>query len=308
MELRQLGSLQVSAVGLGCNNFGGRLDPAGTASVIGAALDAGITFFDTADIYGNTASESLLGEHLRSVRDEVVIGTKFGMAVDDDRRGAKPEYVKRALEDSLRRLRTDRIDLYQLHEPDPETPLEATLEALDECVKAGKVREIGCSNFTAEQLRKADAAARPGAARFVSVQNYLNILHRDPDATALAECQRLGLSYLPFYPLERGLLTGKFRSQSPVPTGTRVAGLSEDLRRDLLSEDTLATVGRLTEWSEDRGHDILSLAIGWLLSHPAVPSVIAGAMTPEQVRSNVAAAGWTLTPEDLTQLEEVLAR
>jgi aryl-alcohol dehydrogenase-like predicted oxidoreductase len=307
VQSRHLGSLEVSAVGLGCNNFGGRLDSAGTKAVVRAALDAGITFFDTADVYGGTVGETLLGENLRSVRDEVVIGTKFGMAIDASRQGGRPEYVVRALEDSLRRIGTDRIDLYQLHQPDPTTPIEDTLEALDNAVRAGKVREIGCSNFTSSELRLADVAARPGAAKFVSVQNRLNILHRDPEATALAECTRLGLSFLPFYPLERGLLTGKYRQGQPEPSGTRVAGLTDDLRRDVLSEENLAAVDRLTAWAEHRGHRLLDLAFAWLLSQPAIPSVIAGAMSAEQVRANVSAADWRLNPNELTDLEGVLA-
>ncbi|HSA80340.1 MAG TPA: aldo/keto reductase, partial [Geminicoccaceae bacterium] len=200
METRRIGSLEVSVVGLGCNNFGGRLDAAQTAQVVDAALDAGINLLDTADIYGATRSEEYLGQALQGRREEVVLATKFGMKVDERRRGARPDYVRRALEDSLRRLKTDRIDLYQLHEPDPTVPIAETLAALDEAVQAGKVREIGCSNFSAAQLREAQAAVRAGAARFVSVQNEYSLLQRAPEAEVLPECERLNLAFIPYFP------------------------------------------------------------------------------------------------------------
>ncbi|MGH9784642.1 MAG: aldo/keto reductase, partial [Terriglobia bacterium] len=204
MEKRRIGSLSVSVVGLGCNNFGWRVDAAATAKIVQAALDAGINFFDTADIYGGAQSEEFLGRALRGRRNEVVVATKLGMAVDAKRRGAKPDYVRRAVEDSLRRLGTDRIDLYQLHQPDPTVPIADTLEALDGLVRAGKVREIGCSNFSAAQIREAEAAVHAGAARFVSVQNEYSLLHREPEREMLFECERRKIAFLPYFPLASG--------------------------------------------------------------------------------------------------------
>jgi aryl-alcohol dehydrogenase-like predicted oxidoreductase len=306
METRRIGALEVSVVGLGCNNFGGRLDAAATARVVDAALDAGINFLDTADIYGGTRSEEYLGRALAGRRDQVVLATKFGMAVDGQRRGARPEYVRRALEDSLRRLNTERIDLYQLHQPDPAVPIADTLGTLDELVKAGKVREIGCSNFSAEQLREADAAARAGAARFVSVQNEYSLVQREPEREVLAECERLGLAFIPYFPLASGLLTGKYRRGRAVPAGTRLA---EGGRfGDLLSERNLALVEALTEFTATHRHTLLELAVSWLLSRPAVASVIAGATSPKQVALNAGAAGWRLTQEELAEVDAVLAR
>ena len=227
MEFRRIGMLPVTVVGLGCNNFGGRLDAAETDAVVGAALDAGITFFDTADIYGGTQSEEFLGHALGARRGEVVLATKFGMKVDERRNGAHPEYVRQALEDSLRRLGTDYIDLYQLHQPDPRVEIGDTLDALAGLVRAGKVREIGCSNFTAEQLRTADATSRSrGIARFVSVQNEYSMLHREPEQEVLDECRRLGIAFLPYFPLANGLLTGKYRLGKPVPEGSRLSSVA----------------------------------------------------------------------------------
>src|SRR5215218_10876420 len=200
MDTRRIGSLEVSVVGLGCNNFGRRLDFDATKAVVDAALEAGITFFDTADTYDGTRSEEYLGRALGRRREDVVLATKFGSAVDEQRRGARPEYVRRAVEDSLLRLGTDRIDLYQLHTPDPQVPIEETLGALDELVKAGKVREIGCSNFFADQLREAEEAARDSAARFVSVQNEYSLPNREPERDILPECERLGIAFIPYFP------------------------------------------------------------------------------------------------------------
>ena len=210
MELRSIGSLRVSVVGLGCNNFGMRIDAEATDRVVAAALDAGINFFDTADIYGSTKSEEFLGRALGRRRREAIVATKFGMAVDDKRRGARPDYVRRAADDSLKRLGTDYIDLYQLHQPDPEVPIVETLGAMNDLVKAGKVKEIGCSNFSAEQLNEASRATKPDAARFVSLQNEYSLLHREPETSVLPACERLGLAFLPYFPLASGLLTGKY--------------------------------------------------------------------------------------------------
>src|SRR5215218_2423321 len=303
MDTRQIGSLEVSTVGLGCNNFGRHLDSDATSAVVYAALDIGITFFDTADVYGGTKSEEYLGRALGRRCDEVVVATKFGSAVDEQRKGARPEYVHQAVEDSLHRLGTDRIDLYQLHTPDPKVPIEDTLGALDELVREGKVREIGCSNFSTVQLRAAEKAARDGAARFVSVQNEYSLLHREPEGDVLPECERVGMAFIPYFPLANGLLTGKYRRGQDAPTGSRLnSGRSERL----LTERNLDIVERLIEFSQRQGHTILELAFSWLLARPAVASVIAGATSPEQARSNAAAAGCKLTDEELAEITSVV--
>lgn len=293
MEHRRIGSLQVSVIGLGCNNFGWRLDADATARVVHAALDAGIDFFDTAELYGEGKSEEYLGRALRGRREQVVIATKFGYKSGHPSRGGQPENVRRAAEASLKRLGTDHIDLYQLHNPDPNVPIADTLGALDDLVRAGKVREIGCSNFSAAQLREAAAAVRPGHARFVSVQNEYSLIHREPESDVLPECERLGMAFIPYYPLANGLLTGKYRRGQPRPKGTRLGQGS-----DQLSDENLATVEELVHFAESHKHTLLELAFGWLLSHRAVASVIAGATKPEQVRSNAAAAGWKLSAEE----------
>jgi len=305
METRRIGSLTVSVVGLGCNNFGKRLDAGRTESVVHAALDAGITFFDTADIYGGTKSEEFLGRALGRRRDEVVIATKFGMEVDAERHGAKPDYVRRAAEDSLRRLGTDHIDLYQIHQPDPATPIADTLAALDELVKAGKVREIGCSNFSTAQLREAKAAVRHGAARFVSVQNEYSLLHREPEDEVIPECLRSGLAFIPYFPLASGLLTGKYRLGRPAPKGSR---LESRFGTRPFTNENLELVEALSAFAESRGRTLVELAVSWLASRPAVASIIAGATSPEQVKANVAAARWRLTDSDLEEVEAILSR
>ena len=303
METRRIGSLEVSVVGLGCNNFGRRLDYDATSAVVDAALEAGITFFDTADTYGGTRSEEYLGRALGRRREDVVVATKFGSKVDEQRRGARPEYVRQAVEDSLRRLGTDRIDLYQLHWPDPEVPIGETLGALDELVKAGKVREVGCSNFSVDQLREAEAATREGAARFEIVQNEYSLLHREPEQDVLPECDRLGVAFVPYFPLANGLLTGKYRRGEDAPSGSR---LDSSRGERLLTEENLAVVERLIEFSESRGRTVLELAFSWLLRRPAVASVIAGATSAEQARGNAAAAGWDLTDEELTEVDSIV--
>ena len=303
MDTRRIGSLEVSVVGLGCNNFGGRLDLARTTAVVEAALEAGITFLDTADTYGGTKSEEFLGRILAGRRDRVVIATKFGMAIDEHRKGAKPAYVKRACEDSLRRLRTDHIDLYQLHRPDAETPIADTLGALDELERAGKVREIGCSFFDAAQLREARRAAGQGA-RFVSVQNEYSLLVREPEREVLAECEREGLAFLPYFPLASGLLTGKYKPGRPAPPGTRLS--NPDSAQRFLSERRLETAAALEEFARSRGHAPLELAFSWLLRHGVLASVIAGATSPEQVRANARAAGWRLTADDLARVDAIV--
>jgi aryl-alcohol dehydrogenase-like predicted oxidoreductase len=286
METRALGSLRVSVVGLGCNNFGSRLDQAGTTDVVLGALDAGVTFFDTADIYGATKSEVMLGVALGARRDEAVIASKFGMPIDDTHFGAKPEYVRSACEDSLRRLGTDHLDLYQLHYPDDTVPIADTLGALRDLVEAGKVREIGCSNLTVAQLNDAKAAAGDGPA-FVSVQNQYSLLEREPERDGVLDaCAKLDVSFLPFYPLANGLLTGKIRPGQPIPEESRLAKMSAERSVHWLGDELQSKVGALLDYAESIDVPILSLAFSWLLSHDVIPCVIAGASNADQVRAN----------------------
>ena len=298
MELRDLGvsGLQVSVVGLGCNNFGGRLDLEATRAVVEAALDVGVAFLDTAEIYGNGGgSERQLGEILEGRRDQVVLATKFAWQPGDGR--AAPEAIRRSIEGSLERLRTDHVDLYYLHRPDPGIPIGDTLGALDELIQVGKVRAIGCSNFSADQLREADRVAREqGTARFSALQNHYNLLRRDDDEDVLPLCLELGVAYIPYFPLASGLLTGKYRRGHPAPEGTRLAGREID-------DEQFDRIDALTAFAEERGHTLHELAIAALASTPGIASVIAGATKPEQVRENAAAASWELSDEDLRALE-----
>ena len=302
MEHRSIGSLSVSVVGLGCNNFGMRIDAAATERVVGAALDAGINFFDTADIYGSTKSEEFLGRALGRRRKEAIVATKFGMAVDDKRKGARPEYVRRACEDSLKRLGMDYVDLYQLHQPDPTVPIADTLGALNELVQAGKVKEIGCSNFSAEQLDEAARTVAPGAAHFVSVQNEYSLLHREPEPGVLPACQRLGLAFLPYFPLASGLLTGKYEPGKAAPESSRLS-LSWTAR--FTTETNVRIAEALKAFASARRHTLLELAMSWLASRPQVASVIAGATSPEQVHANAAAVNWSLTREELAEIDRL---
>ena len=305
METRRIGTLEVSVIGLGCNNFGWKIDESATRRVIDASIERGINFLDTADTYGKTKSEEFIGRALAGRRASVIIATKFGKPVDPTRTGARPEYVQQACNDSLRRLGTDYIDLYQLHAPDPMVPIADTLGALDELVKSGKVREIGCSNFTGEQLREADGASRRGhLARFVSVQNHYNMLRRDDEADAIPECERLGIAYLPYFPLESGLLTGKYRFGKSAPAGTRIA--EGGWLASKFTKENLAIIERLIAFAESRRHTLLELAISWLLRHSVVASVIAGATSPDQVSANATAASWKLTPEDIEAVDHIL--
>jgi aryl-alcohol dehydrogenase-like predicted oxidoreductase len=304
METRNIGSLKVSIVGLGCNNFGRRLDARATADVIDAALDAGINFFDTADVYGETKSEQFIGEALGSRRSQVILATKFGNKIDDQRYGASPAYVRQAAEDSLKRLKTDYIDLYQLHIPVPEVPIEETLGALNELVQAGKVREIGCSNFSLSQLREAEDAVQPGAARFVSLQNHYSLFHRAPEQDILSECEKKGIGFLPYFPLANGLLTGKYRLGQPFPEGTR---LQSPRGAELLTEENLKIVEALIQFAESRGHTLLELAFSWLASQPVIASVIAGATSVQQVHANAAAANWQFTQSDFDAVNAIMA-
>ena len=303
METRKLGSLDVSVVGLGCNNFGMRIDEARSTEVVHAALDAGVTLFDTADIYGGTLSEEFLGRALGSRRDDVVVATKFG-AMD----GAHPDVVRSACEASLARLGTDRIDLYQVHRPDDEVPIEDTLGAMAELVSAGKVREIGCSNFDGARTDAAAAAsAAKGLPSFVSLQNQLSLLDKRQRDDTIGSCERHGMGILPYFPLASGMLTGKFQRGVPPPAGTRLSMLPEDRAARAFDDRAFDVVERLTAFAEERDHTLLELAMSWLACLPHMASVIAGATSAEQVRTNAGAASWQLSEEEMAQVD-VLSR
>ncbi|MEU7904234.1 aldo/keto reductase [Actinoplanes sp. NPDC049118] len=314
MSYRRLGTsgLVVSVVGIGCNNFGRKLDVDGTRAVVDAAFDAGITLFDTADIYGTPhgASEECLGAALKGRRDEIVLATKFGMdmeglnGADRGARGSRG-YIVRAVEASLRRLGTDYIDLYQMHEPDAATPIDETLSALDDLVRSGKVRYLGNSNFSGWQIADADWTARTaGHTPFISAQNQYSLLHREVEDEVVPACERFGLGLLPFFPLDSGLLSGKYQRGQTPPAGTRLA--LERYQRWLDGADW-DTIEALTAFGEERGHSLLEVAIAGLLAQPAVASVIAGATTAEQVRANAAAGDWRLTAADVVALDRIFA-
>jgi aryl-alcohol dehydrogenase-like predicted oxidoreductase len=312
MQRRRIGSLEVTVVGLGCDNFGGRTDEARTREVVAAALDAGVNFFDTADVYPvvppglSTRSEEFMGRALKGRRDQVVIATKFGARIDDAHPGgAQPKYIRTALDASLRRLATDRIDLYQLHSPDPATPIADTLGALGDLIDAGKIIEIGCSNFSVEQLRQAKTALPPGRPGFVSVQNEYSLLVRKDDLDVLPECERTNLAYLPYFPLYNGLLTGKYRRGADRPAGTRLTTTSAEQQARVFAEHNLNAVEALASFAEQRGHTILELAFARLLAHPFLASVIAGATSAGQVAANVAATSWTLTPAEIAEVDAI---
>jgi aryl-alcohol dehydrogenase-like predicted oxidoreductase len=307
MDTRTIGSLTVSVIGLGCNNFGMRIGRRETDDVVGAALEAGITLFDTADIYGGTKSEEFLGAALGSRRNEIVLATKFGVPYEDHAGGAAPAYVRTALEDSLRRLGTDHIDLYQLHLPDKKTPIADTLGVLAELVAEGKVREFGCSNFDPAMLEEAEGAVVEGAPGFASVQNQYNVLHRDPEDGVLEFCDRTQTAFLPFFPLASGLLSGKYRAGEDAPEGTRLAAWGERGKGEM-TDERLAAVAALDELARQEGHTVLDLAFAWLLSRPSVASVIAGATRPEQVTANVAAGAWALDAETLRRIDIIAPR
>jgi aryl-alcohol dehydrogenase-like predicted oxidoreductase len=306
---RQLGSsgLTVSVAGLGCNTFGATAAPETVGGIVAAALDEGITFFDTADVYGSVPgqSEELLGAALGTHRDEIVLATKFGMAVGDlngpdwEARGSR-RYIRRAIEGSLRRLRTDHVDLYQLHAPDPRTPVAETLQALDELVTEGKVRYVGSSNLSAWQVADADWTARDqGTVRFISAQNEYNLLRRGAETDLFPAARRFGVGVLPYYPLASGLLTGKYGRGAQAPVGTRL-----ERYPDRLKTADFDTIGALTALAGEWGVTLLSLAIGALSSRPEVASVIAGARTPDQVRANAAAGRWSPTVDQLRRIDE----
>jgi aryl-alcohol dehydrogenase-like predicted oxidoreductase len=314
MRYRRLGDsgLMVSVVGIGCNNFGGRIDAARAAEVVHAALDHGVTLFDTADVYGNPsgASEQALGAALGKRRDEVIIATKFGSNTGGENgpdwgaRGGR-RYLVQAVEASLRRLGTDYIDLYQMHVPDPVTPIEETLVALDDLVRAGKVRYLGNSNFAGWQIADAAWTARTrGLTPFVSAQNRYSLVDRTVEAEVIPACERFGLGMLPYFPLESGLLTGKYRQDAPAPDGTRLSGERFAPR---LANAPWDKIHKLEDFATERGVSPLTVAIGGLAAQPAVASVIAGATNAEQVAANVAAGDWQPTAEDVETLNALTA-
>ena len=311
VEYRRLGDsgLVVSSIGLGGNNFGWRIDADATAAVVHAALDAGVTLIDTSDSYGD--SEELVGAALAGRRDEVVLATKFGSALTGEPNGpdwgarGSRRYIRKAVERSLRRLGTDWIDLYQLHRPDPATPIAETLAALHELVVEGKVRYIGSSNFAAWQVADADWIARDrGHERFVSAQNHYNLLERQAEAELVPACERFGVGLLPYFPLANGLLTGKYRRGQEAPAGSRIQAWG---MTGALSDAAFDVVERLEAFARERGVTLLDVAVGGLAAQPTVASVIAGATSPDQVRANVAAAAWRPTPEDLATLRTITA-
>jgi aryl-alcohol dehydrogenase-like predicted oxidoreductase len=296
--------IHVSVAGLGCNNFGRRVDLSGTRAVVDAALEAGVTFFDTADVYGRGRSEELLGEVVDGRRDQVVLATKFGMDMGDGKgpRGSRA-YIRQAVERSLRRLRTDVIDVYWYHQPDGQTPFAETLETLDELVRAGTVRAIGASNFSAAQIEDADAVARErGLTRFTAIQNEYSLLARDAEAEVLPACERLELGFVPYFPLASGLLTGKYRRGQAGPSGARLSA-----RPQLATDAQWEQLEALGRYAAERELSLIQVAIGALLARGVVSSVIAGATKPEQVRTNAAAASWTPGAGDLAALDEVLS-
>ena len=304
MRTRPLGPLHVSEVGLGCNNFGGRLDLTATRAVVDAAIDVGVTFLDTANVYGGTDSEAFLGRVLEGRRKDVVLATKFGHPSDDEAHRGRPDAIRPALEISLDRLRTDHVDLYQLHRPDPAVPVADTLGALAELVDAGLARAVGCSHFTVEQLEEADAAGATAGVRFVSVQNEYSMTHREPEDGVLAACERLGLGFLPYFPLASGLLTGKYRRDEAPPEGTRITGTPREAT--LLTDANLDLIERLVGWSADHGKELIDLAFAYLLAEPSVSSVIAGATKVEQVRRNAATSAFRLTDRQRAEVRAIL--
>lgn len=295
------GGLRVSAVGVGCNAFGGRCDQAQTAAIIDRVIEAGVNFIDTANTYGNGLSEQYIGKALGARRKDIILATKFGL-----HDGASRDVIVASAEASLGRLGTDYIDLYQLHSPDAATPMEETLAALDELVAAGKVRFIGCSNFTGRQLEDALRLSHDmGTAAFITAQNPYNLLQRDIEGDLVPVCRTHGIGILPYYPIQRGLLTGKYRRGEPPPQGTRLAmgGRGAHLLKD---DSVFDRIGRLQEFATAHGHGLLELAMSWLASQPVIASVIAGVSKPEQVVSNVEAADWALTAEDFAALDRIV--
>ncbi len=311
MQTRRIGSLDVSILSLGCNNFGMRIDEAATIEVVNAALDAGINYFDNADIYGGGKSEEMLGVALKTRRNEAIVATKFGgpSRVPEGRHAGEASWVREACDRSLTALGMDRIDHLQMHYPDPITPIEETLGALNELVVAGKVGEIGCSNFSADMLASAHAtAATKGFAPFRSVQNHYSMLKRDPESDGVLDaCGALDIAFVPYFPLESGVLSGKYTLGQPLPAGSRLEAWGRRASA-FIDDDRLRVVQRLDAFAHDHGHTILDLALCWLAAQPAVATIIAGATSPDQVRANAAAAqSWTLTDDDLASIDAILA-
>jgi len=295
--------LVVSVVGLGCNNFGRKLDFEGTREVVDAALEEGVTFFDTADVYGDGESERFLGEILDGRRDQVVLATKFGWQSESGELRGSAEYAKGAIDASLARLRTDHVDLYYYHRPDGVTPFEETLGALDEIVSEGKARYIGCSNLTAAELREVDdLTKRNGTTPVVALQNEYSLLQREAERDVLPLCRELQIGFVPYFPLASGLLTGKYRRGERPPPGSRLAD-----RPERLTDERFRVVAELERFADEHGHTLLELSIGALVSTPAVGSVIAGATSAEQVRINAEAGSWRLSKDELADLRELLA-
>ncbi|MEC7592238.1 MAG: aldo/keto reductase [Pseudomonadota bacterium] len=307
MDYRRLGhsGLWVSAVGIGCNNFGAKCDEAATRAVVHACLDAGITLFDTADMYGNRGgSETLLGRILGHHRKDIVLASKFGLPMGEGPylNGAGRHYIMRAVEDSLRRLRTDHLDLYQVHRPDPVTPIEETLRALDDLVRDGKVRYVGCSNFAGWQLTEAEWAARAGGTvRFISAQNEYSLVDRRIEDELVSAANAYGVGILPYFPLANGLLTGKYQRNHAMPDGARMTE-RPTRAEEVLTDRNWTIAEKVADYAAARGHSLLEAAIGWLASQGHVPSVIAGATTAEQVAQNAAAADWRMTAEEIADI------
>ena len=310
MEYRNLGSsgLRVSLVGLGCNNFGMRLDLEETRAVVDRAFDRGITLFDTADMYGGRGgSETQLGKILGHRRKEIVLASKFGMAMSDDgtKIGASRRYIMSAVEDSLKRLKTDWIDLYQLHQPDPLTPLDETMRALDDLVTQGKVRYIGCSNLPSWQVVESQWLSKSiGLSRFVSCQDEYNILNRNIEDELIPAMQKYGCGLLPYFPLASGLLTGKYK-QTAMPAGARLTDMPTFANRIYLTEENFEIVDKLNAFAKKAGHSILELAFGWMASRPTTASIIAGATRPEQIDANVEAIGWVMSHSEIDEVDKI---
>ncbi|MEC8850866.1 MAG: aldo/keto reductase [Pseudomonadota bacterium] len=307
MDYRRLGhsGLWVSAVGIGCNNFGAKCDEAATRAVVHACLDAGITLFDTADMYGNRGgSETLLGRIIGHHRKDIVLASKFGLPMGEGPylNGAGRHYIMRAVEDSLRRLRTDHLDLYQVHRPDPATPIEETLRALDDLVRDGKVRYVGCSNFAGWQLAEAEWAARAGGTvRFISAQNEYSLVDRRIEGELVPAANAYGVGILPYFPLANGLLTGKYQRNHAMPDGARMTE-RPTRAEEVLTDRNWTIAEKVADYAAARGHSLLEAAIGWLASQDHVPSVIAGATTAEQVAQNAAATDWRMTAEEIADI------
>jgi aryl-alcohol dehydrogenase-like predicted oxidoreductase len=308
VETRSIGSIPVPLAGVGCNNFGRRIDEDRARKVVDGAFEVGATLFDTADLYGDGHSEEFLGRALGRRRDEAVIVSKFGMRTPPDGlSGGDPVWAVRACEDSLTRLGTDRIDVYLIHTPDDATPIADTLTAMSRLVDEGKVIEIGCSNFSAEQLDEAEEAAREkGIRRFVTVQNEYSLLAREAREEVLPVCRKLGIGFMPYFPLASGMLTGKYRRGQPPPPGTRMAG--RDGWDEFLTDERFDVVERLTAFAKEHGRTILEIAMSWLASQPEIATVIAGATSPDQVRENAEALeAWRLSDDEFAEIDELLA-